>query len=106
MNSKLEIGLCLSSLLGKELRFRKRGKLNHGFIEPLEILDKIGPVSYWLRLPQELNNVHDVFHVSNLNKCLFDDSLVIHLDRIQINLELNFVKEPVEIMDKDVKLLK
>ena len=63
-------------------------------------------MAYKLRLPQELQNVHDTFHVSNLKKCLSDESLVIPLEEIQVNPNLNFVEEPVEIMDREIKKLK
>ncbi|GJT41025.1 putative reverse transcriptase domain-containing protein [Tanacetum coccineum] len=66
----------------------------------------IGPVAYRLELPQELSRVHNVFHVCNLNKCLSDDTLVIPLEEIQLDDKLNFVKEPVEVMDREVKQLK
>ena len=87
-------------------RFRKRSKLNPRYIGPFEILARIGSVAYQLKLPQELSNVHDVFHVSNLKICLSDDTLVVPLDEIQVNTKLNFVEEPVEIMDREVKRLK
>lgn len=50
------------------IRFGKRGKLNLRNIGPFEILAKIGRVSYWLALPQELSNIHNVFQVLNLKK--------------------------------------
>ncbi|GKC71019.1 putative reverse transcriptase domain-containing protein [Tanacetum coccineum] len=52
------------------------------------------------------SKVHSTFHVSNLKKCLFDESLVIPLDEIHIDDKLHFVEEPVEIMDREVKRLK
>ncbi|GKA97231.1 putative reverse transcriptase domain-containing protein [Tanacetum coccineum] len=61
---------------------------------------RIGPVAYRLELPQELSRVHNVFHVYNLKKCLSDDTLVIPLEEIQLDDKLNFVEEPVEIMDQ------
>ena len=85
------------------IRFGKRGKLNPRYIGPFEILARIGPVAYKLRLPQELSNVHPVFHVSNLKKCLSDETLVIPLDEIKLDESLHFVEEPVEIMDREVK---
>ena len=88
------------------IRFGKRGKLNPRYIGPFEILARIGPVAYRLKLPQELSNVHDVFHVSNLKKCLSDETLVIPLDEIEVNEQLHFVEEPVEIMDREVKRTK
>ena len=66
----------------------------------------MSPVAYKLKLPQELQNVHDTFHVSNLKKCLTDATLIIPLEEIQVNEKLNFVDEPVEIMDREIKRLK
>ncbi|GJW04285.1 putative reverse transcriptase domain-containing protein [Tanacetum coccineum] len=57
-------------------------------------------------LPEELSNVHSTFHISNLKKCLSDKSLVIPIKQLQLNDKLNFVEEPVEIMDREVKQLK
>jgi hypothetical protein len=58
-------------------RFGKRGKLNRATLDPSKILARIGPVTYKLKLPQELQNVHDTFHVSNRKKCLTDANLII-----------------------------
>ncbi|GJY61577.1 putative reverse transcriptase domain-containing protein [Tanacetum coccineum] len=88
------------------MRFGKCGKLNPRYIGPFRIIERIGPVAYRLELPQELSRVHNVFHVCNLKKCLSDDTLVIPLEEIQLEDKLNFVEEPVEIMDRMVKQLK
>ncbi|KAD4888685.1 hypothetical protein E3N88_20758 [Mikania micrantha] len=71
-----------------------------------EILKRIGPVAYQLNLPTELDGVHNVFHVLNLKKCLSDETLIVPLDEIQVDEQLRFVEEPVEIMDREVKQLK
>ena len=88
------------------IHFRKRGKLNPRYIGPFEILARIGPVAYKLCLPQELDNVHPTFHVSNLRKCLLDDTLVVPLDEIEINESLHFIEEPIEIMYREIKRTK
>ncbi|KAD2805301.1 hypothetical protein E3N88_38678 [Mikania micrantha] len=77
-------------------RFKKRGKLSPRFVGPFKILERIGSVAYRLELPPELSNIHDVFHVSNLKKCLADESLIVPLDEIQIDEKLQFSEEPVE----------
>nr|GEV79380.1 putative reverse transcriptase domain, ribonuclease H-like domain, aspartic peptidase domain protein [Tanacetum cinerariifolium] len=59
------------------IRFGKKGKLNPRYIGPFKILKRIGPVAYKLELHEELSNVHNTFHVSNLKKCLSDESLII-----------------------------
>ncbi|GKC13788.1 putative reverse transcriptase domain-containing protein [Tanacetum coccineum] len=88
------------------IRFGKRGKLNPCYIGPFKILAKVGTIAYRLELPEELSRVYSTFHVSNLKKCFSDEPLAIPLDEIQIYDKLNFIEEPVEIMDREVKRLK
>ncbi|GKB14139.1 putative reverse transcriptase domain-containing protein [Tanacetum coccineum] len=64
------------------VRFGKKGKLAPRFVEPFEIIEKVGLGAYLLDLPEELNGVHDTFHVSNLKKCLADPTLQVPLDEI------------------------
>ncbi|GJY08788.1 putative reverse transcriptase domain-containing protein [Tanacetum coccineum] len=88
------------------VRFGKKGKLAPRYVGPFEILERIGLVAYRLRLPEELNSVHDTFHVSNLKKCLADANLHVPLDEIKVDKTLRFVEEPIEIMDREIKKLK
>ncbi|GKA42998.1 putative reverse transcriptase domain-containing protein [Tanacetum coccineum] len=81
------------------IRFGKRGKLNPRYIRPFKILAKVGTLAYRLELPEQVSRVHSTFHVSNLRKCFIDEPLAIPLDEIQIDDKLNFIEEPVEIMD-------
>ncbi|GJZ09499.1 putative reverse transcriptase domain-containing protein [Tanacetum coccineum] len=90
----------------RDLQFGKKGKLAPRFVGPFEILERIGPMAYRLRLPEELSSVHDTFHVSNLKKCLADAILHVPLDEIKVDKTLHFVEEPLEIMDREVKTLK
>ncbi|GKG26632.1 hypothetical protein Tco_0402335, partial [Tanacetum coccineum] len=69
-------------------------------------MEKVGDVAYKLELPEELSRVHNTFHVSNLKKCHVDEPLVVSLDGLHVDDKLHFVKEPVEIMDREVKRLK
>ncbi|GJW73042.1 putative reverse transcriptase domain-containing protein [Tanacetum coccineum] len=73
---------------------------------PFEVVERVGPVAFRLRLPQELVGIHDTFHVSNLKKCLADVNLHVPLEEIKIDDKLRFVEEPIEIIDREVKKLK
>ncbi|GKE82798.1 putative reverse transcriptase domain-containing protein, partial [Tanacetum coccineum] len=85
-------------------------------MKPLEfsvgdyVLLKVSPwkglVAYRLDLPEELNGVHYTFHVSNLKKCLADPTLQVPLDEIRVDAKLNFMEEPVEILEREFKKLK
>ncbi|GJV38748.1 putative reverse transcriptase domain-containing protein [Tanacetum coccineum] len=88
------------------IHFGKKGKFARRYVGPFEILERIGPVAYRLRLLEELSSVHDTFHVANLKKCLADANLHVPLDKINIAKTLCFVEEPIEIMDREVKSLK
>ncbi|GJZ75283.1 hypothetical protein Tco_0639748 [Tanacetum coccineum] len=88
------------------IRFGKRGKLNPRYIGPFKILAKVGTLAYRLELPEKLSQVHSSFHVLNLKKCFVDEPLAIPFDEIQIDDKLNFIEEPVKIMDREVKQLK
>ncbi|GKA17353.1 putative reverse transcriptase domain, ribonuclease H-like domain, aspartic peptidase domain protein [Tanacetum coccineum] len=82
------------------IRFGKRGKLNPWYIGPFKILKRIGPVAYKLKLHEDLRNVHNTFHVSNLKKSVSDKSLVISMKELQLDNKLNFVEEPIDIRIK------
>ncbi|GKB40068.1 hypothetical protein Tco_0885010 [Tanacetum coccineum] len=88
------------------IRFGKQGKLNPRYIEPFKILERIGPVAYKLELPEELSNVYSTFHISNLKKFLSNEFIVIPMKELRLDDKLNFVEDPVEIMDREVKQLK
>nr|GEY72743.1 putative reverse transcriptase domain-containing protein [Tanacetum cinerariifolium] len=99
--------VMLKVLLWKGMiHFGKHGKLSPRFIGPFKILERIGLVAYKLELPRELQGIHITFHVSNLKKCLSDESLIIPLDEFQQDDKLHFIKEPAKIMDREVKRLK
>ncbi|GJS35832.1 putative reverse transcriptase domain-containing protein [Tanacetum coccineum] len=100
----------------KALYGRKDRQISYANVrrKPLEfpvgyrVMLKVSPrkVTYKLELPEELSNVHSTFHFSNLKKCLSTESLVIPMKELRLDDKLNFVEEPVEIMDREVKQLK
>ncbi|GJW86285.1 putative reverse transcriptase domain-containing protein [Tanacetum coccineum] len=88
------------------VHFSKRRKLSPRYVRPFEIIERVGPVAYRLRLPQDLVGIHDTFHVSNLKKCLANVNLHVPLEEVKIDDKLHFVEEPIEIMDREVKKFK
>nr|GEY43307.1 putative reverse transcriptase domain-containing protein [Tanacetum cinerariifolium] len=84
----------------------KRRKPTPRYVGPFEIVKSVGKVAYRLKLPQELSCIHDTFHVSNLKKCLAEPDVQVPLEEIEIDENLRFVEEPIEIFEQDVKKLK
>ncbi|KAL0541612.1 hypothetical protein IC582_021665 [Cucumis melo] len=88
------------------LRFERRGKLSPRFVGPFEILERIGPVAYRLALPPSLLTVHDVFHVSMLRKYVPDPSHVVDYEPLEIDENLSYTEQPVEVLAREVKTLR
>ncbi|GJQ97305.1 putative reverse transcriptase domain-containing protein [Tanacetum coccineum] len=88
------------------VQFGKKGKMAPRYMGPFEIVECVGPVAYRLKLPQELSCIHDMFHVSNLKKCLAELDVQVPLEKIEIDENLRFVEEPIKIVERDVKKLK
>ncbi|GJS91373.1 putative reverse transcriptase domain-containing protein [Tanacetum coccineum] len=88
------------------VHFGKRGRLNPRYVGPFKVLEKVGYVAYKLELPKELSRVHNTFHVSNLKKCYADEPLAVPLDGLYFDGKLQFVKELVKVMDREVKQLR
>nr|GEU30816.1 hypothetical protein [Tanacetum cinerariifolium] len=85
---------------------KEEDEISSKIFGPFEIVKKVVPMAYQLDLPEELNGVHDTFHVSNLKKCLADPTLQVPLDEIQVDAKLNFMEEPIEILEREFKKLK
>ncbi|XP_058002206.1 uncharacterized protein LOC131179392 [Hevea brasiliensis] len=86
--------------------FGKRGKLSPRFIGPYEIIERIEPVAYHLALPLKLSQIHDVFHVSMLRRYRSDPSHVLQKQPIELREDLTYEEEPVEIIDREEKVLR
>jgi hypothetical protein len=88
------------------IRFRKRGKLGPRFIGPFKVIARVGKVAYRLELPPELSQIHNTFHVSQLRKCLADESAHVPIDDIQVDERLNYVERPIAILERKTKSLR
>ena len=87
-------------------RFDRKGKLSLRFIEPYEILERIGPVAYRLTLHMELFRIHDVFHVSMLRKYVCDPSHILEVQPVHLKENLSYKEEPIQILHKVIPLVK
>ena len=87
------------------LRFRCKGKLSPNFIEPFEILERVGPVAYKLVQPPAHLGVHDVFHVLMLRKYITDPIHEIDYEALQLNEDLSYEEKLVKILGREVKTL-
>ena len=81
-------------------------KLQSIYVGPFQILQRIGPVAYRLALPPNLSNLHDVFHVSQIQKYVPDPSHILSLDKIQLKSNTSYQAQPVEILDRGEKTLR
>ena len=88
------------------IRFGNRGKLNPRFIGPFEILERVGAVAYRLALPSSLDDVHDVFHISQLRRYIRDVSHVADHSKLELRPDLSYTERPMVILDRTTKELK
>jgi hypothetical protein len=80
-------------------RFGMKGKLAPRYIRPFPILEKCGTVAYKLDLPPSLARVHDIFHVSQLKKCLKALVDVVLPEVMSLEADLSYPKHPIKILD-------
>ncbi|XP_016709129.1 uncharacterized protein [Gossypium hirsutum] len=90
----------------KILRFGHKGKLSPGFIGPYQIVKHVELVTYQLELPLKLDRIHDVFHVSMLRRYGSDPSHIVSVEDIEVRLDLTFEEQPVQVLERDVKVLR
>ncbi|KAI3701002.1 hypothetical protein L2E82_45643 [Cichorium intybus] len=88
------------------IRFRKRGKLGPKYIGPYKIIKRVGKVAYRLELPEQLSRIHNTFHVSQLRKCITDETAVVPIEDIQVDERLNYVERPIAILERKTKSLR
>ena len=86
--------------------FQKRGNLNPRYIGPFRIFERIGPVSYHLELPRDLERIHDIFHVCIIRKYISNPSHVLKTPLVELREDLSFEVQPVGILDHREKILR
>jgi hypothetical protein len=87
------------SLVRGMRRFKVKGKLSPLFIGPFLILNRVGEVAYQLELPNQLADVHNVFHVSQLKKCLRVPEEQLPMDGLSVQGDLTYIEYPIKILD-------
>ncbi|TKC11707.1 hypothetical protein FA727_23805 [Robertmurraya kyonggiensis] len=85
-------------------RFNVKGKLAPRYIGPFKILERRGEVAYQLELPEKLAGVHDVFHVSQLKKCLRVPEEQIPLEELNVQEDLTYEEYPVKILEESERV--
>lgn len=81
-------------------RFQTRGKLAPRYIGPFPVMSKVGIVAYQLEIPPELSDVHDVFHMSQLPKCVSPPQKRTDMTEIELAQDLTYEERPFRILDE------
>jgi hypothetical protein len=90
--------LKVSPLRGMK-RFKVKGKLSPRFVGPFKVFRRVGEMAYLLELPDKLSDVHDVFHVSQLKKCLRVPEQQLPMEELNVQGDLTYTKYPIKILD-------
>ena len=91
------------------MRFSRSGKLAPRYIGPFPISERVGSVAYRVSLPDRFSSIHDVFHVSQLRRCLRDSESIIEqdiLDEVEISPNLTYEQQPIRIVATEIKRLR
>ena len=88
------------------MRFGRKGKLSPRFIGPYPVVARVGKLAYRLELPPELGRVHDVFHVSQLRRCVADETLVLQPDEVELSEDLSYEERPVRILAREERVMR
>ena len=86
--------------------FGKIGKLSPRYIGPFEVLERVGAVAYRLAFPSSLSSVHEVLHISMLQKYTPDPTHIVDLGELVVDADGTFEDGPVRIMDSREQVLR
>jgi hypothetical protein len=90
--------LKVSPLRGMR-RFKVKGKLSPRFIGPFRVFRRVGEMAYQLELPDNLSDVHNVFHVSQRKKCLCVLEEQLPMEELSVQGDLAYTEYPIKIID-------
>ena len=82
------------------IHFGKRAKLNPRYVGLFQVKKRVSSVAYKIELPHNLTDIHDVFHVSQLRKCVHDPMHIINFEPLDIQANLTYEKLTVQILDR------
>ena len=85
-------------------RFGVKEKLAPRYVGHFPIIERCGPVAYRLELPAQLSAVHNIFHVSQLQKCLRVPEKVIDIEKLQLEPDLVYPEHPIKIVDHKTRV--
>jgi hypothetical protein len=85
-------------------RFGVKGKLASRYVGPYQILARRGEVAYQLSLPEGLSTVHDVFHVSQLKKCMHVREEQLPVEGLEVQEDLTYIEKPAQILETTVRV--
>jgi hypothetical protein len=85
-------------------RFKVKGKLSPHYIGPFKILERKGEVAYQLELPDSLSDVHDIFHISQLKKCLRVPEEQLPMEELNVNEDLTYFEYPIKILETSCRI--
>jgi hypothetical protein len=80
-------------------RFKVKGKFAPRYVGSFKIVDRKGAVAYQLEFPPQLSDVHDVFHVSQLKKCLLVLEEQLPMEELDLGGDLTYSERPIKILD-------
>jgi hypothetical protein len=90
--------LKVSPLRGMR-KFKVKGKLSPRFMEPFRVFRQVGEIAYQLELSDNLSDVHNVFHVSQLRKCLCVPEEQLPMEELSVQGDLTYTEYPIKILD-------
>jgi hypothetical protein len=85
-------------------RFKVKGKLSPRFIGPFRVFRQVGEMAYQLKLPDNLSDVHNVFHVSQLKKCPRVPEEQLPMEELRVQGDLTYTKYPTKILDTSTRV--